>query len=490
MTRSQSNLAHRPIMNSLPYSGLYGRSILGATNNTYQRFWKWFKSSPELIGTINLLTTDIIGDRPKFTDMEGKPLGRNKRQQAEKFWKGNRVKETIKAILYDMFVTGDGYGWIGKLSQQQRIDIVKEAMGKIYPRLSIKEKSQFNRLAIKAAQDEDLKTPKKFDYIASSTVSIDATEQEIKKYIQNVRGRSVVFNPPEIIHFRLMTMDGMYNGFSPIEGLAAEIALLRLIDKNMIAYLENGGSPEKMYILPDEIANSTNHQFLVQTLQKYKMIQNRHGNLVFTGNVNVEDLSGNPKDLEFKELALYILSKVAWAFNIPVTRMPFLIGSSATSGDSGGMAESGYWNMISEKQDMIEDLLNLQLFEPFGIMIELNRKYKQDEVREAQTDSMNADTVTKYQDIYSKQNKKLTVDSINRLLNFNNEDLEEIPEKELMSQEQSTGMMNRNLMEQSTGMMNRNLMADKDIQKEPDNRKRANTKRDVVNSDDARIASV
>jgi hypothetical protein len=246
----------------------------------------------------------------------------------------------------------------------------------------------------------------------------------------------------------------------------------------MISYLENGGSPEKMFILPDEIANSTNHQFLVQTLQKYKMIENRHGNLVFTGNVNVEDLSGNPKDLEFKDLALYVMSKIAWAFNIPVTRMPFLIGSSSTRGDSGGMAESGYWNMISEKQDLVEDLLNLQLFESFGIQIKLNRKYKQDEVREAQTASMSADTVTKYQDIYFKQKKKISVDKLNELLGFCGDDLED------MSPEESMSPLEKN------GLMNQNLLNNREMDKEPDNRKRADTKRNVVNSFDKAGASV
>jgi hypothetical protein len=157
-----------------------------------------------------------------------------------------------------------------------------------------------------------------------------------------------------------------------------------------------------------------------------------------------------------------------FAFGIPVSRVPFLIGRAATGGDSGGMAEAGYQSMISEKQDEIEDLMNYQLFEELGWHMHLPRHYKQDEVREAQTFSMNADTVSKLQSIYRLQKKKLSVNKINELLDISDDDLEEMTEDELISD--------------MPGLRNQNLLDNMSVNKEPDNRKRADTKRNVANS--------
>lgn len=459
---------NRPALNSVPYSGTFGTSLMGPIT-TYRYFWNQFKKSPELVAVINVLKTDIIGERPRFTAPDGSQLGRNKRMAAEKFWRENRVKETMSAILFDLFVTGNGYGWIGKLSAEERLNKSKEIIDMLRAKYPQMKDTQYNELLIKTSQDEDLKRPKKFDYVASSTMNIVSTPYDILGYQQNIAGMNTFFKPEDIIHFRLNTMDGMVDGFTPLEALTAEVYLLYMIKQNMIAYMQNGGSPSKIFSLPNEIANSENHKFMVQTLQRYNMVENRNGNLVFTGELKVEDLAGNPKDMEYETMALYIASNIAFAFGIPVTRIPYLVGKSATGGDSGGMAEQGYWNMISEKQDLIEDLLNTQLFEQMGWNVRLNRKYKQDEVREAQTASMNADTVTKMQSILIKNKQQLTVNKTLELLGLSDDDIEEADLTSLVTGDAKTGLMNQNLLDNNS------------INKEPDNRKRADVKRNVAN---------
>ena len=466
-SRKEHPIQKRPLLNSIPY-------LNGKTNNTgnrfnYKQFWHWFQTRPEVVGIISLLTTDIIGDRPEFVSPDGKPLGRNKRLQAEKFWKENRVKETVKAILFDMFVTGDGYGWIGRLSADQRNAKLKEIVD-IFAKKTKLSTKEASSLFIKATQDEDLKKPKKFDYIASSTMDINNTYQEILGYTQTVNGINIEYGPEEIIHFRLNTINGMVQGFSPMEALVAELVLLSLVKENMVSFMRNGGAPSKIFVLPDEIASSQNHQFLVQTLQRYNAIENRNGNLVFTGDVKVENLAESPKDMEYETLALYIVSNMALAYNIPVTRIPFLIGKSATSGDSGGLAESGYWNMISEKQDLVEDLLNLQLFEPMGFSIRLNRKYKQDEVREAQVFMNNANTLTVVESIYRQKGKQLSVSKINEILHISEDDLEELSPEQMMGPTDQTAMLNNKFMS------NRQTIP------EQDNQKRADVKRESANN--------
>lgn len=459
---------HRPLLNNIPVSSTTNASRIGTYNSLYRTFWKRFKASPELYGIINILITDIIGDRPEFTSPKGDPLGRNKRYEAQRLWRKNRIKETLRAILYDMFVTGDGYGWKGYLSVKERYDAVKEASRKYQMKL---KSMDYQRLILKAMQDEDLKKPKKFDYIPSSTVQIESDHFDILQYVQVSNGMTVHFQPKEVIHFRLNTLDGNIQGFTPVEAIVKELALLYFVKGNMLAYMQNGGRPDILFTMENSQPNSDSFSNFQQQLQSYKMLENSHANLLGTGKVQVQDLSfGKERDMEYQNLALWTLSGMLFAFGIPITRVPFLIGKAATGGDSGGMAEAGYQSMISEKQDEIEDLMNYQFFEEFGFHMQLPRHYKQDKIREAQAFNMNATTVTELQAIYAKQGKKLTVDKINEILDISVEDLEELPDEE-----------NSFKMNEPTGNSNQNRLDNDSVNKEPDNRKRADTKRNVAN---------
>ena len=462
LTNKLKKSEHRPLFSASPI-GTPGSSTT-YFNTNYRKFWQQFKQCPELVATLSIPITDILGDRPEWTDIDGEALPKEKRMLAEQYWRRNRGKEVIRSWLYDGFLTGDGFLWNPGVNKEQQATTVKEFLQQYQQSLSTKEFSLFK----KQLEDEVESKTKKLDYVAASTVTIVNNEYEILYYEQNANGVKVIFSTEEIVHFRYMTLNGMVQGFSPVEALASEIVLLWLVKGNMLSFMRNGGSPDKMYILPKEIARSKNHLQLIETLRKYKTIENRHGSLVFTGEVQVEDLQGMPKDLEYKDLALYITSNFAFSFGIPVSRIPYLIGSSATKGDSGGLSESGYWNRISDFQDTIEDLLNGQIFEAMGWHIKFQRKYKQDEVREAQTASMQADTVTKYQSILAKQGKQLTDLKTLALLGFAEEDIEEL-DMQL-------------LLEQST--MGQNQLSNATTMKEPDAQKKANTKSNVANSKD------
>lgn len=469
------NGERRPIFNDIPFTVDGTNSRLGGPQSNYRLFWQQFKSSPELVATLSVPITDVLGDRPIFTNVDGTPAGRNKQLRAQKFWRDNRMKESTKAGLYDGFVTGDGYWWLGRMTSDERLKHVSDLVKRIGNFLNTKEQ---NKLILKASQDEDLKAPKKFDYVASATMAIRHTNTEILGYTQNVGGQFAKFNVEEIIHYRYLTLDGKVNGFAPAEALSSEIWLLWYIKQNMVSFFRNGGAPSKMFVLPDEISGSPNHKFLVQTLQRYQMVQNRNGNLVFTGNVDMNDLAANPKDMEYKELALYAASNIAFAYGIPVTRIPYLVGTSANKGDSGGLAESGYWNRISEIQDEVEDLLNGQLFEEMGVHIHFNRKYKQDEVRESQTSNMNADTITKYQSIFNSKGKKLSAKFMSEFLNIPLDEIEEMTEEDKQSMMTNNGLMGQNQLDKNT------------VEKEPDNLKRADNKRNVANNSENKGLSV
>lgn len=469
---------HRPALNSIPVSQTTKASKAGSFNSYYRDFMRKFKRSPELYGIINVLVTDIIGDRPYFTKPDGSPLGRNGQLKANRFWRSNRIKETLKAMLFDAFITGDGYGWKAKPSDEEKRRAVKEVMQKY--KMMLKD-TAYSQLFIKAIQDEDFNKTKAFDYIAATTVQINNTPYDITGYTQVSNGITTHFNLDEVIHYRLTTLDGNVYGFSPVESLAKELALLYFVKGNMLAYMNNGGRPEILFTLKNAQPGSNSYNNFAQQLQAFKQLENRHGGLLATGDTDVKDLSfGMQKDMEYQNLALWVISSMLFAFGIPTSRVPFLVGKAANMGDSGGLTEKGYQSMISEKQDEIEDLMNLQLFEELGFHMHLPRNYKQDEVREAQTFSMNADTVMKLQDIYMKQGKKVSTHKLNLLLDISMDDLEDLSEEEKMMSSPINAM----------ALRNQNMLDNNSIDKEPDNRKKADTKRNVANQRDNKSLSV
>lgn len=458
---------HRPLLQDIPNAG--GTVRFGYNEASYKAFWNQFKNCPELVAVLSTIITDILGDRPCWTKPDGKQLGRNKQLEADRFWRENRGKEMLSGMLYDLLLTGDGYLWTGRPTEKEKITAFKEVLqrrGLLNKKIDVETKAVLQ----KAALDEDYGKPKKMEYVASSTVSILNDEYEVLGYEQNVRGIPQKFSTQEIIHFRYMTINGEVCGFSPVASLAAEIVLLRLVKGNMLSFMRNGGSPDKVFILPKEIAGSRNHEYLVEMLRKYKAVENYHGNLVFAGEIEVNDLAGNPKDMEYKDLALYITSNIAFAWGLPATRIPYLIGTNSSRGDNGGISDAGYWNKIASKQDDIEDLLNSQLFEELGWHIRLPRKYKQDEVREAQTANMNADTVSKVQLLLAKSKKQLTVEKTLDLLDLSYDDVEEANEVIMQT------------VMQPSGTEGQNRLPNSQVNKEPDAQSRANTKRNVANS--------
>lgn len=464
-----------PILTSIPtnFNGGVGLSRFGQED--YKNFWRYFEQNAELVATLSIPITDILGDRPEFTGKFGEKLGKTELKRAQLFWRDNKCKEILRAALFDTFLTGDGYLWKGTPSKKAMLAAMKEVLeAQGISTLQIKEDFLLKQI------DEDTKKAKAIDYVASSTMRVISTELDILGYEQRANGLTAQFTPDRIIHIRYLTLNGRTQGFTPIQPLMAEIILLGLIKGNMNAVLENGGTPDKVFVLPKEIAKSKNHQYLVETLQKYKKIQNRHGNLVFTGEIDIQDLQGNIKDMEYKELALYVTSNIAFAYGIPVSRIPYLIGSSATGGDSGGLGEKGYYMNISDWQDSLEDALNSQLFEAYGWNIKFNRGYKQDNLRQAQIDSMNADTLQKIQTLLQSGGMKIKTTKIAEKLGINEEDLEEYEDE--MKQLEMESMAAEN------SMMGQNQLPNRQTMPESDNQKRAGTKRNVANSKDVGVA--
>ena len=409
----------------------------------YKRFWRWFRTRPEFYSVINIPITDTVGGKVEYTDTKGNPLGRNKRLFAEKFWKTNNIREVMKAVDFDRYVTGDGYGFKGKLSKKEikrsLINLKKKSnliSKDNYKRLGFKDSSSLSSyLWMKSVMDEDLTEPKSFSYVASSTMGIETDKHQVLGYRQRASGEEQLYTPEEIIHLVLNRLDGHVEGFSPIQAMAMEMYLIMMVKENMVAFFENGASPSKIYSLPDvKTVEDPNYRSLIDLLRESKKVINSNGSLVYVGNLKVDDLGSSPKDMEYKDLAMWVVSNMAFAFQIPSTRIPFLLsgsGGAVNKGDSGGVSDGGYWRMIETQQDYLEDIYNQQLFSELGFHINFVRGNKQDKIRDTQALVQQIDAASKLQEVWKRQGKKIKNEALSKLLDIPDDDIEDLTDEDL-----------------------------------------------------------
>lgn len=460
LNRSNVKVSHGtrlPLLNSL-FSQNF--SLFGSFEQQqgYKTFVRWARKSPQLMGFLGILTADILSDQITFevaNNDNNKVSGRNKILRSEKFWNANNGIEVLEETLYDWFLHGIGYNWLGKLDVKTVKEFCHKTASTFFETKEISFKAQ--EIFEVISKDVPESFVKKLRHIPASTVSILNDETSITGYLQKVGVNNRLFTTEEVIPFKLMPFDGRTYPFPPMESLLSEIYLLWLITQNYVSLFENGGHPDKMFILPKELAGSKNHTYLIETLKKYKKIQNKHGNLVFTGDIKIEDMVKLESTMEHKELGLYLVGVLAMMYGLPAGRIPFLLGKAANLGDAGGLADSGYWRKISVWQSKIEAAYNNGLFKPyFGTVIRFSRGYKQDEVRETQTEMQKTQVV--------EQRLRLglwTIEEAGKYLKIDPEVLEKAQkEKEERDEELASGMMRQNLND------------NKDVEFEPDKKQK------------------
>jgi hypothetical protein len=430
-----------PLLNSL-FIERFSMFNPNSPDNDFKTFIKYARRSPQLMGFLDIVATDMLSDGVEFKAIK-KESGRNKIINAEKFWSDNSGAEVAQSSIYDLLITGIAYNWIGKISDEQMKEFCKTAILEFLP--EVKEgvlEFKAERMMENIKQESPEKLAKKLRHIAASTMSKNTNEYETTDYIQRVGVNTKVFSVDEILEFQLMPFDGKVYPFPPMEAILAEVYLLWLITQNNVSFFENGGKPDNVFILPKELAGSPNHKYLIETLKKYKKIQNKHGNLVFTGDLTVQKLMEVDQQMENKDLGLYLISVLAMMYGIPVNRIPFLVGKAAAGGDSGGLADTGYWRKISVWQSKLESIYNRELFIPFfGVKMKFRRGYLQDEVRETQNE------MQKTQIAEQRINIGLwTAEDAGEFLNIDVEVIKKAQEeKKKRDEELQSGMLNQNL---------------------------------------------
>ena len=341
---------------------------------SYKGLIELIEKTPEAIGILRAIQTDIVSDGFTFIGKKYKV------ELANKFMQTNRFREEHKAAVFDWLLFGNGALWKGKISQRQVKEVV-EAISEV----------QFKEIDTKAIIDEDVYKTKLVKHAPWSTMQIDLTPDKtsILQFRQLLPGdRATILAVEEIIHAKFMDFNGKVYGFSPMQASINVLSTLSLIKDMNGNFFQNGGVPDWMFILPNEMAGSPNVIKLEQVLRKFKSSRHKHGNMIFTGEVNPIQMNKFDKDMEFRKLAIYYTGILALAFNMPLSRVASIIGGEIKAGAADtDLSEAGYWRGISVAQDYWEDLLNTQLFEPeFDVKIRFNRGYKNDEIKEAQRD--------------------------------------------------------------------------------------------------------
>ena len=119
LRNSQPEKGSRPMLNQnfMSSGGRFSSYTNFFSGFSFKRYWQWFRTRPELYSIISIPVNDIIGGEVDYYDLDGNPLGRNRLIKAKKFWSDNQMKQVMKGIEFDCHLTGNGFGWIGKLDK-------------------------------------------------------------------------------------------------------------------------------------------------------------------------------------------------------------------------------------------------------------------------------------------------------------------------------------------------------------------------------------
>jgi len=421
-----------PLINSLVnslFSSPFSRNTLISQKKV---FIKWFTQySPELTGLANMVAGDLA-EESYFEPVNPSESGRNKVLKAERFEKEHNMRQQDFSQFIDIIITGEGYGWMGKLDTAKVEGIVQSRM---------KERgipvTKYNKQLYYKANfaDEDLVRPQKYRYMASSTVENIFDNYKIIGFKQQVGATHQLYEADEVIHYVFLDIDGKPQGFTPVLPLVTQLELLRFMWRNMNSISKNSGQPDRIFAVEDIDINSPSFKRIEDELKKYVKMDNRHGSLLMNGKFNIHDLQ-QLDSMQYKEMGLYITGLIAMQWRIPRSRIPYIVGGTNTKDDTGGNSEKAYWRNVEMIQDIYLNLQNTQLWIPhFGVKRKFKKSYKHDELVETQTQQARLNNLSFVSDELAKNQKRLTAPYKLRYVNGINEeireeDVEDIPEDE------------------------------------------------------------
>lgn len=393
----------------------------------HRTLWQYFKNSPEVVAICKAIVEDILSDGGRIISIHDGEAGKIKKRRAETFWEENRMKELLASFLFDVLVTGDGYLYKVKPSENQ----VRNAISNIIDKYPFQYKSNISDLLhIEMKSVENIYQTKNIRLVPSSTMKIKYDiHGMVSSYIQRVGAATAHFSPEEIVHFSFMKVDGEVYGFTPLGTIFKELDILSNIKDYEKYFFEKGGVPNHIFIFKNETPESPTYKNFIKQLQTYASLQNKWKSMSLTGEVDVKDLNRMSKDMEFPELSRFVVQVLVMTWGVPSSRLSDLLVTKGMRASQ--VSTEGYYRQISHYQDLLEDLINSEILNEFGVKWKFNRTYKQDEVREVQIKTMNTDAINKQMAILAKYGKRLTEQQILRELDLNDDEVEKATPEEL-----------------------------------------------------------
>lgn len=278
--------------------------------------------------------------------------------------------------------------------------------------------------------------PRKFSYLAASTVEILHDDYGIIGYKQEAAGKTMSWNANQVVHIKLMEFNGEVRSFSGLKALTNDIAIMFMVKENLIAKLENGGSPDTIISIKGTMGVARGRFERLQTaLESFSHLKKSHGNMPIDADVSVLPLGTSIKDMEYRDLAMFTISEFCLALGVPISRIPLLMtgsGGATNKGELAGNSDAPYEEKKNARRTRWENRLNQQ-FAKAGFTIRFRRTNLQDDIRETTATMNRSSALNTILSNLARAGKTLTIEAhlaylSGKKADFSEEDIETLSE--------------------------------------------------------------
>ena len=412
----------QPLLNEFHH----GRFFESRTRTVTRTLFEQVRRDPNLLAMLSRVITEHFLRPVDFFDLDGNPLKGDKLKEITKMWVKNRVQEgAIAGQAMDFFVDGSGFGWhasvFNNMNEKQKEVMTAEATKMKQVGIGIGEFAM-----------ERAKMPRKINYLAASTITIKHDEHDVVFYIQEVAQKRLRWEVDQVVHVKNMEFNGEVRGYTPLRALTTDIAIMFMLKENIIAKLQNGGSPDQIIALKNASGISKGKFLRLETaLESFSHLRKSHGNMPVDAEITVHKMGTDLKDMEYRELAMFVISQYALSLGLPTSRIPFMMtgkGGTTGKGQLSGNTEDSYQDLINARRMVFENAWN-PVFMDAGFTFKFRRDNLQDDIRETQASANRAAAMMSYQKSLAMVGVKFDLDAhlaflSGKRMNFTRDDIE------------------------------------------------------------------
>ena len=325
---------------------------------------------PEAQGPIDGHARDICGSY-HFEPISNTSSGKIKVNRAKRFDELIDYKKRRLAMIKDALITGEGFSFKSKVP----LDMA-ERMKSAYAQLG----DDFTDLEYGIADVVP---------VASTTMSVQHDDHRVTGYMQTLLGVSgdkgtISYPKDKIMHLTFDTPAGKVEGWTPLYSLPLHMELLWLLWSNQYDFQERGNHPDMVVMAETLKHNSAAFKKIENDLKSYNQPGNsKHGTLLLSDSKFTIEQLERMDTLQFKEVGMFISSLIASVLHYPQTRLSIKTEQSSKDKDPSGGSEKFYYNIVSQKQAMFNDLENRDIWVPyFGVRLVQDKSYLHDQVEE------------------------------------------------------------------------------------------------------------